>query len=429
MRRVARVAREADDATQRTVEAVYRRESSRVLATLIRLVGDFDLAEEALHEAFTVAMEQWPRQGAPANPRAWLISAGRFTAVDVLRRRSRADASRDELSRRIEADTAAQAGSDPSAIEDDRLRLIFTCCHPALQPEARQALTLRAVCGLTTEEIARAFLASPPAIAKRIVRAKAKIRDARIPYEIPSRDELPDRLDSVLQVVYVLFTEGYAASSGAALTRPDLSGEAIRLARLLLELLPEEAEVRGLLALMLLHESRRAARTSPSGDPVLLEDQDRSLWNREQIDEGASLLRRALAIGTVGQYTLQAAIVAVHAEAASAAETDWSRIAALYDILLRANPSPVVALNRAVAIAMRDGPEAGLALIDVILARGDLRDYQLAHSARGDLLRRLGRRSEALAAYRRALDLATQAPAKRFLLRRIHELTGRRETG
>jgi len=423
-----RGARDANDTTQRTVEAVYRRESSRVLATLIRLVGDFDLAEEALHQAFTVAMEQWPRQGVPANPRAWLISAGRFTAVDVLRRRSRADASLDELSRRIEADAVAQTGSDPSAIEDDRLRLIFTCCHPALQPEARQALTLREVCGLTTEEIARAFLATPPAIAKRIVRAKAKIRDARIPYEIPSREELPDRLDSVLQVVYLLFTEGYAASSGAALTRPDLSGEAIRLGRVLLELLPE-AEVMGLLALMLLHESRRAARTSPSGDPVLLDDQDRSLWNREQIDEGASLVRRALATGTVGPYTLQAAIVAVHAEAATAAETDWSRIANLYDLLLRANPSPVVALNRAVAVAMRDGPEAGLAIIDAILARGDLRDYQLAHSARGDLLRRLGRTSEAVAAYRRALDLATQAPAKRFLLGRIRELTRQRETG
>jgi RNA polymerase sigma-70 factor (ECF subfamily) len=420
--------RGANDATQRTVEAVYRRESSRVLATLIRLVGDFDLAEEALHEAFTAAMDQWPRQGVPANPRAWLISAGRFTAVDVLRRRSRADASLDELSRRIEADTVAQAASDPSAIGDDRLRLIFTCCHPALQPEARQALTLRAVCGLTTEEIARAFLASPPAIAKRIVRAKAKIRDARIPYEIPSREELPDRLDSVLQVIYVLFTEGYAASSGAALTRPDLSGEAIRLARVLVELLPE-AEVLGLLALMLLHESRRAARTSPSGDPVLLDDQDRSLWNREQIDEGTSLLGRALATGTVGLYTVQAAIVAVHADAATAAETDWSRIAELYDLLLEANPSPVVALNRAVAIAMRDGPEAGLALIDAILARGDLHDYHLAHSARGDLLRRLGRTSEAVAAYRRALDLATQAPAKRFLLQRIRELTRRRKTG
>jgi RNA polymerase sigma-70 factor, ECF subfamily len=420
--------RGANDATQRALEAVYRRESSRVLATLIRLVGDFDLAEEALHEAFTAAMEQWPQQGVPENPRAWLISAGRFRAVDVLRRRSRADASLDELSRRIEADAASPTASDPSAIEDDRLRLIFTCCHPALQPEARQALTLRAVCGLTTEEIARAFLASPPAIAKRIVRAKAKIRDARIPYEIPSRAELPDRLDSVLQVVYVLFTEGYAASSGAALTRPDLSGEAIRLARVLLELLPE-AEVLGLLALMLLHESRRAARTSPSGDPVLLEDQDRSLWNREQIDEGVLLLQRALATGTVGPYTLQGAIVAMHAEAATAAETDWSRIAALYDLLLRANPSPVVALNRAVAVAMRDGPEPGLTLIDAILASGDLRDYQLAHSARGDLLRRLGRTSEAVAAYRRALDLATQAPTKRFLLQRIRELTSRRETG
>lgn len=416
--------REANDATQRTVEAVYRRESNRVLATLIRLVGDFDLAEEALHEAFTVAMEQWPRQGVPANPRAWLISAGRFRVVDVLRRRSRADASLDELSRRIQADAVALTGSDPSAIEDDQLRLIFTCCHPALQPEARQALTLRAVCGLTTEEIARAFLASPPAIAKRIVRAKAKIRDARIPYEIPSREELPDRLDSVLQVVYLLFTEGYAASSGAALTRPDLSGEAIRLARVLLDLLPE-AEVLGLLALMLLHESRRAARTSPSGDPVLLEDQDRSLWSHELIDEGAALLRRALATGTVGPYTLQAAIVAVHAEATTAADTDWSRIAALYDLLLEANPSPVVALNRAVAVAMRDGPAAGLTLIDAILARGDLRDYQLAHSARADLLRRLGRTTEAVAAYRRALDLATQAPAKRFLLGRIRELTRR----
>jgi RNA polymerase sigma-70 factor (ECF subfamily) len=407
---------------RRTVEEIYRRESARVLSTLIRLVGDFELAEEALHQAFVAAIERWPEHGVPANPRAWLITAGRFKAVDSLRREARADASLEELARRIEREPGPQSPDDAGAIEDDRLRLIFTCCHPALQPEARLALTLREVCGLTTEEIARAFLASAPAIAKRIVRAKAKIRDARIPYEIPSREDLPDRLDSVLQVVYLLFTEGYAASSGASLTRPDLSGEAIRLSRMLVELLPAEAEALGLLALLLLHESRRAARTSPTGETVLLDEQDRSMWDRALIAEGALLVQRALATGTVGQYTLQAAIAAVHAEATDAAKTDWGRIAELYDVLLRANPSPVVALNRAVAVAMRDGPQAGLTLIDAILASGDLRDYYLAHSARADMLRRLGRTEDAIAAYRRALALARQAQTKRFLLRRLREL-------
>ena len=411
----------ADHAVRETVDTVYRTDSRRVLATLIRLLGDFDLAEEALHDAFTVAMEQWPRDGVPANPRAWLISAGRFKAIDGLRRRARFDAAVAELAKRLEAETMTPAESDGQAVGDDRLRLIFTCCHPALRPDAQVALTLREVCGLTTEEIARAFLTSAPTIAKRIVRAKAKIRDAHIPYELPSRADLPSRLDTVLEVIYLVFTEGYSASFGASLTRPDISGEAIRLGRLLVELL-SEAEAVGLLALMLLHESRRAARTSPNGELVLLDDQDRSQWNREQIAEGLSLVESAMSTRRVGPYTLQAAIAAVHAEAASAAATDWGQIIGLYDVLARANPSPVVELNRAIAVAMRDGPSAGLALIDAILLRGDLRDYHLAHSARADMYRRLGRAEEARAAYKQALSLARQEPVRRFLDRRLREL-------
>jgi RNA polymerase sigma-70 factor (ECF subfamily) len=403
------------------VEAVYRSDSRRVLATLIRLLGDFDLAEEALHEAFAAAVERWPRDGAPANPRAWLVSTGRFKAIDRIRRRTRFDASLAELAQRLDADTGDIAGQDPEDVEDDRLRLIFTCCHPALPPEAQVALTLREVCGLTTEEIARAFLAPPPTVAQRIVRAKAKIRDARIPYQVPSRADLPDRLDIVLHVVYLVFNEGYAASSGASLTRSDLSGEAIRLGRLLIELLPEP-EGMGLLALMLLHESRRAARATPAGDLVLLDDQDRSLWNRNQIAEGLTLVQRALGSRRIGPYTLQAAIAAVHAEAPAAAATDWSQIVGLYDVLLRANPSSVIELNRAAAVAMRDGPAAGLTLIDAILARGELDDYHLAHSARADLCRRLGRTAEARVSYERALGLTRQEPERRFLERRLREL-------
>ncbi|MGH2374192.1 MAG: RNA polymerase sigma factor [bacterium] len=414
----------SEDAAERlreTVDAVYRTESRRVLATLIRLLGDFDLAEEALHDAFTAALERWRRDGVPTNPRAWLVSTGRFKAIDGMRRRARFDASLAELAERLDADTADLAESGDEGVEDDRLRLIFTCCHPALPPDARVALTLREVCGLTTEEIARAFLTAPPTLAQRIVRAKAKIRDARIPYQVPSRADLPDRLDTVLQVVYLVFNEGYSASAGASLTRPDLSGEAIRLGRLLIELLPEP-EVMGLLALMLLHESRRAARTSAAGELVLLDDQDRSLWNRDQIAEGMALVERALLSRRFGPYTLQAAIAAVHAEAPNAAATDWAQIVGLYDVLARADPSPVVELNRAVAVAMRDGPAAGLPLIDAILARGDLEDYHLAHSARADLCRRLGRIAEARASYERALGLTRQEPQRRFLERRLGEL-------
>jgi RNA polymerase sigma-70 factor, ECF subfamily len=403
------------------VETVYRSDSRRVLATLIRLLGDFDLAEEALHEAFAAAVEQWPRDGMPANPRAWLVSAGRFKAIDALRRRARFDRSLAEFAERLDVDTNLAAASDEESVEDDRLRLIFTCCHPALAPDAQAALTLREVCGLTTEEIARAFLAAPPTVAQRIVRAKAKIRDARIPYQVPSRAELPDRLDTVLHVIYLVFNEGYFASSGASLTRHDLSGEAIRLGRLLLELLPDP-EVMGLLGLMLLHESRRAARTSPEGELVLLDAQDRSRWNREQIAEGSALVQRALASPRIGPYTLQAAIAAVHAQAPTAEATDWAQIVTLYDALAQPDPSPVVELNRAAAVAMRDGPQAGLALIDGILARGDLVDYHLAHSARAELCRRLGRTAEARAAYERALDLTRLEPERRFLARRLSEL-------
>jgi RNA polymerase sigma-70 factor, ECF subfamily len=412
---------DAEDQVRDRVEAIYRAESRRVLATLIRLLGDFELAEEALHEAFTAAVEQWPRDGIPANPRAWLVSAGRFKAIDSLRRRARFDASLGDLAERLDADAHEAAEREGEDVEDDRLRLIFTCCHPALPPPAQVALTLREVCGLTTEEIAHAFLSAPTAVAQRIVRAKAKIRDARIPYQVPARADLPDRLDSVLHVIYLVFNEGYFASSGASLTRHDLSGEAIRLGRLLIELLPEP-EAAGLLALMLLHESRRPARTSPDGELVLLDAQDRARWDQAQIAEGLALVERALSSRRIGPYTLQAAIAAMHAQAPAAAATDWSQIVGLYDVLVRADPSPVVELNRAAAVAMRDGPLAGLALIDAILARGDLADYHLAHSARADLYRRLGRTAEAREAYERALGLARQEPERRFLERRLREL-------
>lgn len=403
------------------LDAIYRAESRRVLATLIRLLGDFDLAEEALHDAFKAALEQWPRDGVPAKPRAWLVSAGRFKAIDGLRRRARFDKTLTALADQLDAHTGDSAEHDDEGIEDDRLRLIFTCCHPALPPDARVALTLREVCGLTTEEIAHAFLTAAPTLAQRIVRAKAKIRDAHIPYEVPPAADLSDQLDAVLRVIYLVFNEGYSASSGTAVTRRDLSGEAIRLGRLLIGLLPEP-EATGLLALMLLHESRRDARTSPAGDLVLLGDQDRSLWNRDQIAEGSTLVERALAARRFGPYTLQAAIAAVHAEALDAAATDWVQIVGLYDVLTRADPSPVIELNRAAAVAMRDGPATGLALIDAILARGDLTDYHLVHAARADLCRRLGRTAQARAAYEQALGLARQEPERRFLERRLTEL-------
>lgn len=402
-----------------TAETVYRAESRRVFATLVRLLGDFDLAEEALHDAFRAALEQWPREGVPANPRAWLVSAGRFKAIDGIRRRARFVAL-DDVAEEVES-IPDDAPAEREDIEDDRLRLVFTCCHPALAPDAQVALTLREVCGLTTEEIAQAFLTAAPTLAQRIVRAKAKIRDARIPYEVPAPDALPERLDSVLRVVYLVFNEGYSASSGASLTRVDLSGEAIRLGRLLVALLPEPETI-GLLALMLLHESRRAARATPAGDVVLLDAQDRSLWNRAMIAEGSALVERALASRQFGSYTLQAAIAAVHAAAASADATDWREIVGLYDLLLAAEPSPVIELNRAVAVAMRDGPAAGLALVDAILVRGELQDYRLAHAARADLYRRLGRTAEARSAYQRALELTRQEPERRFLERRLREL-------
>ena len=413
--------RDKDGRVDEVVEATYRSESRRVLATLIHLLGDFDRAEEALHDAFMAAVEQWPRDGVPANPRAWLVSTGRFKAIDSMRRRARFDESASELARWLDGEAMEPALWDEQSIEDDRLRLIFTCCHPALPADARIALTMREVCGLTTEEIARAFLTAAPTMAKRIVRAKAKIRDARIPYEVPTQSELAPRLDTVLQVIYLVFTEGYSASSGESLTRPDLSGEAIRLGRLLVELLPEP-ESQGLLALMLLHESRRGARTSPEGDLVLLDDQDRSLWKRDLIGEGVALVERALASRRFGAYTLEAVIVAVHAEAPNAAATDWAQIVRLYDALLLGNPSPVVELNRAVAVAMRDGPRAGIALIDDILARGELEDYYLAHSARADFYRRLGEVEPARASYERALELARPEVARRFLARRLLEL-------
>ena len=403
------------------VEAIYRAESRQVLATLIRLLGDFETAEEALHEAFAVAVEQWARDGVPANPKAWLVSTGRFKAIDGIRRRTRHDASLEELAKQIETSTGDPDEWDDEHVEDDRLRLIFTCCHPAIAPEAQVAMTLRELCGLTTEEIARAFLTKPATIAQRIVRAKAKIRDARIPYEVPLEKELPDRLDAVLRIIYLVFNEGYSASSGDTLTRHDLSGEAIRLGRVLMELLPE-AEAMGLLALMLLQDSRRAARTTPAGDLILLENQDRALWNRDQITEGGSLVQRALAAGQVGPYTIQAAIAAAHAQGPSSAATDWAQIVQLYDMLMQSNPSPVVELNRAVAVAMRDGPTAGLNLIDAIFARRELENYHLAHAARADLCRRLGQTTEARASYERALSLTQQEPERRFLERRLTEL-------
>jgi RNA polymerase sigma-70 factor (ECF subfamily) len=409
-----------DNATD-TVDAIYRAESRRVLATLIRLLGSFDLAEEGLHDAFIAAVEQWPREGVPANPRAWLVSAGRFKAIDRIRRRAKSDVLLAELARELDEEAEIAPESDDEHVEDDRLRLMFTCCHPALPADAQVALTLREVCGLATEEIARAFLTAPATMAQRIVRAKSKIRDARIPYCVPAREDLPDRLESVLRVIYLVFNEGYYASSGAVLTRHDLSGEAIRLGRLIMDLLPEP-EVMGLLALMLLQESRRAARASPEGELILLDEQNRSRWDREQIVEGVTLVERALACGSVGPYAIQAAIAAVHAEAPDAAATDWAEIVALYDLLVRAAPSPVVELNRAVAVAMRDGPDAGLGLVDALLDRGDLAEYHLAHCARADLCRRLARTADARASYRRALELARTDPERRFLERRLSQL-------
>ncbi|MDQ2938043.1 MAG: RNA polymerase sigma factor [Acidobacteriota bacterium] len=410
------------------LDSLYRVDSGRILATLIRLLGDFDLAEEAMHEAFAAALSLWPRSGVPGNPRPWLISTARFKAIDTLRRRARFDASQDELVRYLEAQWSSPEKSNAEArfneedfLEDDRLRLIFTCCHPSLAPEARVALTLREVCGLTTEEIAKAFLITPRTLAQRIVRAKAKIRETPIPYEVPTPQELPERLGAVLQVIYLVFNEGYSAAAGAEVTRAELTGEAIRLGRLLTELRPEP-EVIGLLSLMLLQESRHTARTSPTGELILLENQDRSLWNREQIAEGVALLEKALKSRRFGAYTLQAAIAAVHAEAESVAATDWKQIVALYDRLLRIQPSPVVLLNRAVAIAMCDGPEAGLTQIDAVLEHGELANYYLAHSARADMYRRLGRTAEARSSYERALALTQQEPERHFLQERIRQL-------
>ena len=407
------------------VDSLYRVDSRRILATLIRLLGDFDLAEEAMHEAFATALSLWPTSGVPDNPRPWLISTARFKAIDTLRRRARFDASQDELARYLEAQLrSTERSNEEDALQDDRLRLIFTCCHPSLAPDARVALTLREVCGLTTEEIASAFLTTPRTLAQRIVRAKAKIRETQIPYEVPTPQELPERLGGVLQVVYLVFNEGYSAAAGAEVTRGELTGEAIRLGRLLTALQPEP-EVIGLLALMLLQESRHAARKSPTGELILLENQDRSLWNREQIAEGVALLECALKSRRFGSYTLQAAIAAVHAQAESVAATDWRQIVALYDQLLLIQPSPVVQLNRAVAIAMRDGPEAGLAHIDAVLGHGEsgeLANYYLAHSARADMCRRLGRTAEARSSYEKALALTQQGPERQFLQDRIRQL-------
>ena len=414
------------DQIRELLDRLYRVDSGRILATLIRLLGDFDLAEEAMHEAFAAALSLWPRSGVPGNPRPWLISTARFKAIDTLRRRARLDASQDDLVRYLEAQWSSAESSNAEdsledGLEDDRLRLIFTCCHPSLPPEAHIALTLREVCGLTTEEIAKAFLTTPRTLAQRIVRAKAKIRETPIPYEVPTPQELPERLGAVLHVIYLVFNEGYSAAAGAEVTRAELTGEAIRLGRLLTELQPEP-EVIGLLALMLLQESRRAARTSPTGELILLENQDRSLWNKEQIAEGVALLEKALKSRRYGSYTLQAAIAAVHAEAESTAATAWRQIVALYDRLLRIQPSPVVQLNRAVAIAMCDGPEAGLTHIDAVLEHGELANYYLAHSARAELYRRLGRTAEARASYEKALALTQQEPERQFLQERIRQL-------
>jgi RNA polymerase sigma-70 factor, ECF subfamily len=424
------------DQIRELLDSLYRADSGRILATLIRLLGDFDLAEEAMHEAFAAALSLWPSSGVPGNPRPWLISTARFKAIDTLRRRARFDASQDELARHLEAQSSSSESSNQEGslgdefLEDDRLRLILTCCHPSLAPEAHVALTLREVCGLTTEEIAKAFLTTSRTLAQRIVRAKAKIREAQIPYEVPTPQDLPERLGAVLQVIYLVFNEGYSAAAGAEVTRAELTGEAIRLGRLLVELRPEPevmgSEIMGLLSLMLLQESRRAARTSPTGDLILLENQDRSLWNKEQIAEGVALLQKALKYQQnsrrFGSYTLQAAIAAVHAEAESVAATDWRQIVALYDQLLRIQPSPVVQLNRAVAIAMRDGPEAGLTQIDAVLEHGELANYYLAHSARADMYRRLGRTAEARASYEKALALTQQEPERQFLQERIRQL-------
>ena len=403
------------------VDELYRIESRRVFATLIRLLGDFDLAEESMHEAFTAAVEQWQRDGIPRNPRAWLVSTGRFKAIDSVRRRSRFDASLEELARRLEEIAEDKAEKANHEVEDDRLRLIFTCCHPSLSPELQVALTLREVCGLKTEEIASALLITPPTLAQRIVRAKAKIRDAGIPYEVPSLAELPTRLDAVLSVIYLVFNEGYSASSGESLIRVDLSEEAIRLGRLLLELLPD-SEVMGLLALMLLQESRRDARATSDGDVILLEDQDRSLWNRQQISEGTTLVNRSVASRDYGIYTIQAAIASVHANSRTAAETDWAQIVSWYDLLLQAEPSSIVELNRAVAVAMQEGPLVGLKLVESILERGDLVEYHLAHATRADLCRRLGRTEDAKKSYESALIFARQEPERRFLEKRLIEL-------
>ncbi len=413
----------APEQFSRTIETLYRSESGRVLATLVRLLGDLDLAEEAMHEAFAVALESWPQNGFPDKPRPWLISTARFKAIDAMRRRARFDGAQRDLVAHMESrvNDAPLNEIEDEEIEDDRLRLIFTCCHPALPPEGQVALTLREICGLTTEEIARAFLVTPATLAQRIVRAKTKIREASIPYEVPSPQDLPERLDAVLQVVYLVFNEGYSAAAGTEVTRAELTGEAIRLGRLLTELQPEP-EVIGLLALMLLQESRRAARTSPTGELILLDNQDRSLWNREQISEGVALVEKALSSGRFGPYTLQAAIAAVHAKAESTAATDWGQIVALYNQLVRIQPSPVVHLNRAVAIAMRDGPEAGLAHIDALLEHGELANYYLAHSARADLYRRLGRTAEARSSYEKALGLTQQGPERQFLQERIRQL-------
>ena len=421
MSRTADMGKNEAGASRERVGEVYRSESRRVFATLVRLLGDFDLAEDALHNAFAAAVEQWPRDGVPDNPRAWLVSVGRFKAIDTLRRRARFDAALMEIANRLDDEAGEPAIAEEDGMEDDRLRLIFTCCHPALAPEAQVALTLREVCGLTTEDVARAFLVPAPTLAQRIVRAKARIRDQKIPYRVPPEEELSGRLEGVLRVVYLVFNEGYSASAGDSLTRPDLSGEAIRLGRLLVALLPEP-EAMGLLALMLLQDSRRGARTTPDGDLVPLEEQNRALWDRRRIVEGTALVRRALSQGRFGAYTIQAAIAAVHAQAPSVAATDWAQIVGLYDLLLQIIPSPVVELNRAVAVAMRDGPEVGLLLVDGILDRGELDGYHLSHAVRADLCRRLGDVAAARISYGRALELAEQEPERRFLARRLADL-------